>query len=158
MIKIEDLREIFQDLMPRLRGLVLHLTLCWTMTILLPISLPWKLIFKGKFTLTWERILAISCIAMSVDPLFFYIPFVDENNKCLGMDRNLRTTALVLRSLTDLAFTLHIIALIHDRIDIPANSDSDQEKHTSECILRRTKWLSKDIIIDIIAILPIPQV
>ncbi|XP_062012689.1 cyclic nucleotide-gated ion channel 1-like [Rosa rugosa] len=157
---IEDFRELFQDLMPCLRGVVLHLILCLTLTILLPISLLWNLILKGRFTLTWERVLAISCIAMSVDPLFFYIPVVDENSKCLGMDRTLSNTVLVLRSLTDLTFTLHIIALIHDRIDIPSNSDSDSdpEKHIYERILRRMKWLSKDIIIDVIAILPIPQV
>lgn len=160
MRTIEDIREFFQDLKPCLRGVVLHVILCFTLTILLPISLPWKLILKGRFTLTWERVLVISCIAMSVDPLFFYIPVVDENKKCLGMDRTLRTVVLLLRSLTDLTFTVHIIALIYDRIDIPSNSDSesDPEKHIYECILRRMKWLSKDIIVDSIAILPIPQV
>ncbi|XP_050368794.1 cyclic nucleotide-gated ion channel 1-like [Argentina anserina] len=157
---IEDFKEFFQDLKACLRGVVLHVILCLTLTILLPISLPWKLILKGRFTLTWEMVLAISCIAMSVDPLFFYIPVVDESNKCLGMDRTLSTTVLVLRSLTDLTFTLHIISLIYDRIDVPSSSDSDPdpEKHIYECILRRMKWLSKDIIVDFIAMLPIPQV
>ncbi|KAH0992612.1 hypothetical protein GBA52_004095 [Prunus armeniaca] len=57
----------------------------------------------------WNKIIVISCvIAVSLDPLFFYIPFIDKEKKCLGMDKKLRNVALILRSLTDITFLVHI--------------------------------------------------
>ncbi|BFG37705.1 hypothetical protein CerSpe_239790 [Prunus speciosa] len=57
----------------------------------------------------WNKMIVISCvIAISLDPLFFYIPFIDEDKKCLGMDKKLRNVALILRSLTDITFLVHI--------------------------------------------------
>lgn len=88
---------------------------------------------------------------MSLDPLFFYIPFIDEKNKCLGMDTKLRAAALALRSLTDLAFALHIVA------EIDAISDQISRVDHFFSVGIRMKWLS-DSVIDFIGILPIPQV
>ncbi|PQM42660.1 cyclic nucleotide-gated ion channel 1-like [Prunus yedoensis var. nudiflora] len=57
----------------------------------------------------WNKIIVISCvIAVSLDPLFFYIPFIDKEKKCLGMDKKLRNVAIILRSLTDITFLVHI--------------------------------------------------
>ncbi|XP_062012694.1 cyclic nucleotide-gated ion channel 1-like isoform X2 [Rosa rugosa] len=104
---------------------------------------------KGK---TWERILlVISCIALAVDPLFFYIPFIDEKSKCIGMDKKLRAIVLALRSLTDLAFALNIDAQNRDPID---------KLNIEYCVkgcMRRLEWLSQDMI-ELLVILPIPQV
>ncbi|KAJ0006032.1 hypothetical protein Pint_17675 [Pistacia integerrima] len=42
-------------------------------------------------------IFLISCvIAISADPLFFYVPVIDSQAKCLGFDRKLRISAIVL--------------------------------------------------------------
>ncbi|KAK9940214.1 hypothetical protein M0R45_016885 [Rubus argutus] len=74
------------------------------------------------------------------------------------MDKKLRAIALALRSLTDLAFAIHIEALIHDRINVPPDHDINPKDHASKCIDKRKTWLSKNIVIDFIGILPIPQV
>ncbi|KAK9936832.1 hypothetical protein M0R45_013655 [Rubus argutus] len=74
------------------------------------------------------------------------------------MDRTVRDTALVLRSLTDLAFALHIETLIHDQIDVRQVLVNLPENHVDPCIRRRRNWLSIDIIIGFVGILPIPQV
>ncbi|XP_021812496.1 uncharacterized protein LOC110755572 [Prunus avium] len=60
-------------------------------------------------SLTRKYAFIISCIAVSIDPLFFYIPVIDEENKCLGIDKKLKTAALWLRALPDAAFALHTI-------------------------------------------------
>ncbi|XP_024157745.2 cyclic nucleotide-gated ion channel 1 [Rosa chinensis] len=64
------------------------------------------------------------------------------------MDKELRAVVLALRSLTDLAFALHIDALID------VNDVISYEEITS----RGLKWLSQDIIINVLPILPIQQV
>lgn len=58
----------------------------------------------------WNKMFVIACvIAVSLDPLFFYIPIIDGGEKCLGVDKELRTVALILRSLTDVTFVVNII-------------------------------------------------
>ncbi|XP_008225852.2 PREDICTED: cyclic nucleotide-gated ion channel 1-like [Prunus mume] len=66
----------------------------------------WRIFFSP---LTRKKAFIISCIAVSIDPLFFYIPVIDEKNKCLGIDKRLKTAALCLRALPDAAFALHTI-------------------------------------------------
>ncbi|PRQ55444.1 putative potassium channel, voltage-dependent, EAG/ELK/ERG [Rosa chinensis] len=144
-------RELLVTLVP-------HMVLCLTMTFLLPISFLRKLILiTGNFLPnTRERILlAISCIGLLVDPLFFYIPFIDEKRKCIGMDKKLRDVVLALRSLTDLAFALHTDAQIRDLTDVPSDPfDFEYE----DIVYRGLKWISQDIIIEVLPILPIQQV
>ncbi|BFG28386.1 hypothetical protein CerSpe_146600 [Prunus speciosa] len=66
----------------------------------------WCIFFSS---LTRKNAFIISCIAVSIDPLFFYIPVIDEKNNCLGIDKRLRTVALWLRALPDAAFALQTI-------------------------------------------------
>ncbi|PRQ29758.1 putative potassium channel, voltage-dependent, EAG/ELK/ERG [Rosa chinensis] len=58
----------------------------------------------------WNKMFVLACvIAVSLDPLFFYIPMIDEEEKCLAVDKELRTITLILRSLTDVTFVVNII-------------------------------------------------
>lgn len=56
--------------------------------------------------LTGKRILMLLCVAVSIDPLFFYILVINNEKKCLAIDKNLRAAALCLRALPDAAFAL----------------------------------------------------
>ncbi|VVA20942.1 PREDICTED: cyclic [Prunus dulcis] len=70
---------------------------------------------QGQYVHIWNKMFVISCVfAVSLDPLFFYIPIIDQQNKCLQMDKVLQTVALILRSLTDVIFLLHFICEICD--------------------------------------------
>ncbi|BFG13912.1 hypothetical protein CerSpe_001850 [Prunus speciosa] len=70
---------------------------------------------QGQYGHIWNKMFVISCVfAVSLDPLFFYILIIDQQNKCLQMDKMLQTVALVLRSLTDIIFLLHFIYEICD--------------------------------------------
>ncbi|XP_052192580.1 cyclic nucleotide-gated ion channel 1-like isoform X2 [Diospyros lotus] len=65
---------------------------------------------QGAFLQKWNKIFVLVCvIAVSLDPLFFYIPVIDGKRKCLSLDRPLEITACVLRSFTDIFYVLHII-------------------------------------------------
>ncbi|KAK7814691.1 putative cyclic nucleotide-gated ion channel 10, partial [Quercus suber] len=63
---------------------------------------------QGQFLQTWNKVFVLSCvISVALDPLFFYIPMISEDNngeyehKCLGADKRLAKIACVLRSLFD---------------------------------------------------------
>ncbi|PQQ04257.1 hypothetical protein Pyn_24843 [Prunus yedoensis var. nudiflora] len=108
----------------------------------------------------WNQIFVISCvIAVSLDPLFFYIPFIDEDHKCLGMDTNLRVVALVLRSLLDITFIVHIICQIrqafktvNSKLQTTRNSGWESK---AKAVARNFSWRS--VVTDVLALLPIPQ-
>ncbi|RXI08292.1 hypothetical protein DVH24_022436 [Malus domestica] len=65
---------------------------------------------QGPFLQKWNKIFVLACIiAVSLDPLFFYIPVIDDKKKCLGLDRKMEITASVLRSFADIFYIVHII-------------------------------------------------
>ena len=58
----------------------------------------------------WNKILLVSCvIALSVDPLFFYIPVINDAKRCLMLEKKLRIVVLVLRTVTDVIYVVYII-------------------------------------------------
>lgn len=56
-----------------------------------------------------NKILVLCAIALSLDRLFCYILVVHDDKKCLGLDRTLRTIAIVSRSVIDFLYILRII-------------------------------------------------
>ncbi|PQP93095.1 hypothetical protein Pyn_14016 [Prunus yedoensis var. nudiflora] len=116
---------------------------------------------QGPFLPLWNKIFVIACvIAVSLDPLFFYIPNINEKYKCLGKDKKLRTAALLLRSLMDLTFVIHMVHQIRVTAKIMA-SEEVSRRGKSDWLCRRRElvkampWFS--ILIDFLAALPIPQ-
>nr|XP_028963246.1 cyclic nucleotide-gated ion channel 1-like isoform X3 [Malus domestica] len=95
---------------------------------------------RGRFGVIWSKMFVISCaIAVSLDPFFFYIPVVVEEKKCIRKDTSLRTVALLLRSLTDMTFIIHIL-------------------HEVRVTSTNTTAVAISILVDFLAILPIPQI
>ncbi|KAL6138738.1 hypothetical protein ACLB2K_064017 [Fragaria x ananassa] len=80
-----------------------------------------------------------SFISMLLDPLFLYIPLINEERKCLMLDKKLMTAALILRIVTDLRYVIKI------------------GSKTIKC-RRCPKKIAGSIATDVVAILPIPQV
>ncbi|VVA37016.1 PREDICTED: cyclic [Prunus dulcis] len=121
----------------------------------------------------WNKIIVISCaIAISLDPLFLYIPFINGKKKCLGMDKKLWTVALILRSLTDITFLVDIGYKIYEGIN-KAYKEINQGKEQWELdwqttLIRRheiipfakkiaweLKWCC--LVTDLLSVFPMPQ-
>ncbi|KAM5556098.1 cyclic nucleotide-gated ion channel 1-like [Rosa sericea] len=89
------------------------------------------------FSSHWKKIFVGSCVlAVLMDPLFLYIPIINNDINCLGVDKALNKIALVSRSITDFSYLVDIVV----------------QFYTFETI-----WRSY-ILIDILAILPLPQI
>ncbi|XP_059450223.1 cyclic nucleotide-gated ion channel 1-like [Corylus avellana] len=112
------------------------------------------LIFK------WHAMFVVSCvIAVSVDPLFFYLPVINKNDKCLLIDRRLKITAICLRSVFDMIYFANIILeFLCPYIDEDASRISGRIKIVTDARLIAKRYLRTHFAIDILAILPIPQV
>ncbi|CAB4306971.1 unnamed protein product [Prunus armeniaca] len=122
----------------------------------------------------WNKMIVISCIiSIALDPLFLYIPFIDEEKKCLGMDKNLRNAALILRSLMDITFLVHIGYQIYEGIK-EAYKEINKTKVEWELDLQMTLIRRDEIIpfavtfagklswgpllLDLLSVFPMPQI
>ncbi|XP_043720784.1 cyclic nucleotide-gated ion channel 1-like [Telopea speciosissima] len=114
---------------------------------------------QGPFLQRWNKIFVLSCvIAVSLDPLFFYVPVVDGKNHCLGLDRRLEITASVLRSFTDIFYMLHIIFQFRTGFIAPSSRVFGRGVLVEDPLAIAKRYLSSYFLIDILAVLPLPQV
>lgn len=114
---------------------------------------------QGQFLQKWNKIFVISCvIAVSLDPLFFYIPVINDGEKCLGLDQKLETTASVLRSFTDFFYILHIILQFRTGFIDPSTRVFGRGVLVKDSWEIAKRYLSSYFLIDILAVLPLPQV
>lgn len=114
---------------------------------------------QGPFSGEWDTLfLLLSVIAVSLDPLFFYLPVVHQDKKCLFMDTKLGIAAAVLRSIMD---GLHIIS-VTCRVLFPrgnyARGNNSPIRDASSTPSPRGYFLSRLFLVDFIAVLPLPQV
>lgn len=113
---------------------------------------------RGPFLQRWNKIFVISCIiAVSLDPLFFYVPIVDNTRKCLDLDNKLKIIASVLRSATDLFYILHIILQFRTGYIVPSRVFGRGDLIEDLPAIAK-RYLRTYFIVDVLAILPFPQV
>ncbi|XP_050119578.1 uncharacterized protein LOC126596155 isoform X14 [Malus sylvestris] len=118
----------------------------------------------------WRKIFITSCfLAVLVDPLFLYVPILMDDFKCLMLDPKLKTAALLLRTVTDLFYLMDIIIRIyrHGNYSSGLFNELDDRQNQMNFSFRwksrvrriaKTIWALIDILIDIVALLPLPQV
>ncbi|KAI7725507.1 hypothetical protein M8C21_007049, partial [Ambrosia artemisiifolia] len=114
---------------------------------------------QGKFLQKWNKIFVLSCvIAVSVDPLFLYIPVVNDDIKCLDLDHTLQITANVLRSFMDIFYILHIIFEFRTGFIAPSSRVFGRGVLVEDAWVIAKRYMSSYFIVDILAVLPLPQV
>ncbi|KAM3694010.1 hypothetical protein ACJW31_07G028200 [Castanea mollissima] len=98
----------------------------------------------GQLFLRWydEILVFFRTLAVSLDPLFFYVPVIKEDKKCIGLNKVLWNTAVVSRSVIDVVFLVHFVVKFMIR------------PHKRE----KGPRLLRSIMFKVLVILPIPQV
>lgn len=94
-----------------------------------------------------EDICSIMCVCSPTGSFVLYIPIVKEDMKCLSLDnKTLKKAAIFLRSITDILYILNIVIQFYI-----------EPKAKAFRVMWKAYWRSH-VPIDILAILPIPQV
>ena len=70
---------------------------------------------QGTTTFICSALVLVCVFSVLLDPLFFYLPVINESKQCIGLDKKLWTIALVLRSVTDFFHLMHICFRIRTR-------------------------------------------
>lgn len=107
----------------------------------------------------WSKIFALVCVvAVSLDPLFFYVPIINREHKCFTMDKTLGTTAVVLRLFTDLIYIGDIVYNVAIATKVLKKEESwKRGKLLSKALaIWQLSWLL--LLVDFWAIVPFPQV
>lgn len=120
-----------------------------------------KVIFnpQDKFFQRWNKIFVLTCIAaISVDPLFFYLPVIDKKSECLDIDHNLAITATVLRTITDIFYLIHMGLQFRTAFIAPSSRVFGRGELVIDPAQIAKRYLSTYFIVDFLAVLPLPQV
>ncbi|KAH9619545.1 hypothetical protein KSS87_021313 [Heliosperma pusillum] len=113
---------------------------------------------QGPFLRKWNKIFLISCVfAMAWDPLFLYVPVVDGKNTCLKLDYKLEIIACVLRTITDLFYLLHIVLQFRTGFISPSSRVLGRGELIRDPAAIARRYLSSYFIVDVLAVLPFPQ-
>lgn len=114
---------------------------------------------QGSFLQTWNKIfLFASVIALAIDPLFFYIPIVDGERHCLNLHKNLEIAASLLRTFIDAFYIIHIVFQFRTAYISPSSRVFGRGELVDDPKAIAIKYLSSYFIIDVLSILPLPQV
>lgn len=114
---------------------------------------------QGSFLQKWNKIFVLSCVvAVSLDPLFFYIPIINGDKKCLDLDSKLELTACIVRFFTDIFYLIHIIFQFRTGFIAPSSRVFGRGVLVEDSWEIAKRYLSSYFIIDILAVLPLPQV
>ncbi|RWR93269.1 cyclic nucleotide-gated ion channel 1 [Cinnamomum micranthum f. kanehirae] len=114
---------------------------------------------QGEFLQRWNKIFVLACmVAVSIDPLFFYIPVVDKERNCLDLDHRLEIAVSVLRSFTDIFYVLHIFFQFRTGFIAPSSRVFGRGVLVEDPSAIALRYLSSYFLIDILAVLPLPQV
>ncbi|KAF7109502.1 hypothetical protein CFC21_109747 [Triticum aestivum] len=114
---------------------------------------------QGPFLQRWNKIFVLSCIfAVSVDPLFLYIPVISDKSPCWYLDRKMKIIASVLRSFTDIFYVLHIIFQFRTGFITSSSTNFGRGVLVEDRYAIAKRYLSTYFLIDVCAVLPLPQV
>ncbi|KAG6730552.1 hypothetical protein I3842_01G086400 [Carya illinoinensis] len=116
---------------------------------------------QDQFLQRWNKLFVLSCaISLALDPLFFYIPVLKLNDQetCLYSDRTLAIVVSVLRSVNDAFYAIRIYFQFRTGIIRPSTPVLGWPELNTQPMAIAKRYLSTYFTVDILAILPLPQV
>lgn len=114
---------------------------------------------QDKFLLLCNKLFVASCIlAVSVDPLFLYLPFINDKAKCVGIDRKLAIIATTIRTVIDSFYLFHMALRFRTAYVAPSSRVFGRGELVIDPAQIAKRYLQQYFIIDLLSVLPVPQV
>ncbi|KDP38683.1 hypothetical protein JCGZ_04036 [Jatropha curcas] len=114
---------------------------------------------QDKFLLLCNRLFFISCIlAVSVDPLFFYLPVFNDSVQCLEIDRKLAVTTTTLRTIMDAFYLIRMALQFRTAYIAPSSRVFGRGELVIDPAQIAKRYLRQYFFIDFLSVLPIPQI
>ncbi|GAV71440.1 cNMP_binding domain-containing protein/Ion_trans domain-containing protein [Cephalotus follicularis] len=114
---------------------------------------------QDKSLLLWNRLFVISCIlAVSVDPLFFYLPVFDQASNCLGIDTQLAHTTTTVRTVIDFFYLFRMALQFRTAYIAPSSRVFGRGELVIDPAQIAARYLRRYFIVDFLSVLPLPQI
>ena len=114
---------------------------------------------QDKLLLFLNKLFVISCIlAVSVDPLFFYVPVINQSSNCLGIDKKLAITVTTLRTIIDVFYLIHMALQFRTAYIAPSSRVFGRGELVIDPAQIAKRYLRRYFIVDLVSVLPLPQV
>ncbi|KAH6774450.1 cyclic nucleotide-gated channel 18 [Perilla frutescens var. hirtella] len=107
----------------------------------------------------WNHIFLFTClISLFIDPLYFYLPFVNGNSACMNTDTRLSIYITYARTVTDFFYFLHVLMKFRMAFVAPSSRVFGRGELVMDPHQITMRYLKSDFIIDLTATLPLPQI
>ncbi|XP_075653514.1 putative cyclic nucleotide-gated ion channel 8 isoform X1 [Castanea sativa] len=114
---------------------------------------------QDKSLLLWNRLFVISCIlAVSIDPLFFYLPVFNHASNCLGMDTKLAVTTTTLRTILDSFYLIRMALQFRTAYIAPSSRVFGRGELVIDPTQIAKRYLQRYFLVDLLSVLPLPQI
>ncbi|KAL2479041.1 putative cyclic nucleotide-gated ion channel 9 [Forsythia ovata] len=114
---------------------------------------------QDKSLLFWNRLLVISCIiAVSVDPLFLYLPIFQSDEMCLHIDESLAYTTTSLRTIIDAFYLIRMVLQFRTAYIAPSSRVFGRGELVIDPTQIASRYLHRYFIVDFLSVLPLPQI
>ncbi|KAF7806532.1 putative cyclic nucleotide-gated ion channel 5 [Senna tora] len=114
---------------------------------------------QDKFLLLWNKLFVISCIlAVSVDPLFFYLPVINDSLKCLSIDRKLAIIVTTLRTVIDAFYLIHMALQFRTAYIAPSSRVFGRGELVIDPSQIAKRYMRRYFFVDFLSVLPLPQI
>ncbi|CAH9117749.1 unnamed protein product [Cuscuta epithymum] len=113
---------------------------------------------SSGFVNLWNHIFLVTClISLSIDPLYFYLPYVG-GKACMSTDKSASVAITYFRTLTDFFYVLHMLLKFRTAFVAPSSRVFGRGELVMDSTEIAMRYLKSDFIIDFAATLPLPQI
>ncbi|KAG9137965.1 hypothetical protein Leryth_022461 [Lithospermum erythrorhizon] len=114
---------------------------------------------QDRTLLFWNKLLVISCIlAVSVDPLFLYLPIFRTTEMCLHIDEKLAYTTTTLRTMIDVFYLIRMVFQFRTAYIAPSSRVFGRGELVIDPRQIANRYLHRYFIIDLLSVIPLPQI
>ncbi|PHT71838.1 putative cyclic nucleotide-gated ion channel 15 [Capsicum annuum] len=122
-------------------------------------GLQWKILDpRGRPINIWNKCFLIACLtSLFVDPLFFYLPSVNDEI-CMDASYPMEIVLTVVRSVIDAFYLVQILVHFRTAYVAPSSRVFGRGELVIDSSKIASRYLQKDFWVDLLATLPLPQV
>ncbi|MED6111188.1 hypothetical protein PIB30_050163 [Stylosanthes scabra] len=114
---------------------------------------------QDKTLLQWNKFFQIfGIISVSLDPLFFYLPYFNHKSYCLAIDNRLARYAVTLRTIFDAIYILRISFQFRTAFIAPSSRVFGRGELVIDPAEIAKRYLRRYFIVDFLSVLPLPQI
>ncbi|KAE8804483.1 putative cyclic nucleotide-gated ion channel 18 [Hordeum vulgare] len=107
--------------------------------------------------LNWNRLFLVTCmVGLFVDPMYFYLLYA-KGQSCVKMNMGIGVAVTAVRTVADLFYLAHMILKFRTAFVAPSSRVFGRGELVRDPDQIAIRYLKNDFIIDLAAMLPIPQ-